>query len=270
VNGIAGKAAVFREHYLAPGTPGLIDYFHLKIGSAEALAAQVERSPGYYDGIRARTIEVQRLEPQVRAGLERLLALYPAATVPDVTFVVGRLTSGGTVGPAGMLIGVDIWSWQEGVSLDGISAGMQQLLRGSSLEMLPFVVLHEHVHTLQQYATESTLLDNALVEGSADFIAGLALPDMPKPYYYRWGLAREAMVWAAFAQEMAGSDTSRWIANQNRATAEWSADLGYFVGARIAEAYYAQADDKQQAITDLLFVKDARAILARSGYDPGR
>ena len=67
---------------------------------------------------------------------------------------------------------------------------------------------------------------------------------------------------------MNGSDISRWIANQNRVGDGWSADLGYFVGARIAEAYYARGADKEQAIRDLLFVKDSADILRRSGYGP--
>lgn len=47
---------------------------------------------------------------------------------------------------------------------------------------------------------------------------------------------------------------------------DWCADLGYFVGARICEAYYEQAADKQQAIRDLMFVSDPQAILEASGY----
>lgn len=264
----AEKAVIFRAHYLAPGTPGLIDFFRLKIQSAEALVARIESMPGYYAAIRAPSLTARELEMPIRDGIARLLALYPEAEVPDVTFVVGRLNSGGTAGPAGMLIGLDIWSAPPDAPLDGLSVGMQELIRNSDLKRLPFVVLHEHVHALQVYAREDTLLEIALAEGTADFLAGLALPDEEKPYYYRWGLANEKQVWAEFEKEMSGKDVSRWIANQNRATSEWSADLGYFVGARIAEAYYARATDKTQAIRDLLIVGDASAVLKASGYGP--
>lgn len=261
-------AAVFRRHYLGAGSPGLIDYHHLKTRSSEALVAQIERARGYYDGIRARTLSAERLEPEIRAGLARLLELVPGAPVPDVTFVVGRLNSGGTAGPSGMLIGLDIWSWEEGVPLDGISEGMKTLLKSGRLEQLPFVVLHEHVHALQSFASEETLLEMALAEGSADFLAGLALPEAEKPYYYRWGLAHEAEVWTRFVAEKDGTSTDDWIANLSRGTDAWSADLGYFVGARICEAYYARAADKAQAIQDILFVDDAQAFLQKSGYAP--
>ena len=47
-------------------------------------------------------------------------------------------------------------------------------------------------------------------------------------------------------------------------------DLGYFVGYRIAAAYYARAADKRQAICAIVSARggDVKAILAASGYDP--
>ena len=266
VRGLSAKARIFRRHYLGEGTAGLIDYYHLKTESSEALVAQLNATPGYYEGIRARTSSAEALAPQIRDGLRSLLELYPDAVVPDVTFVIGRLNSGGTAGPSGMPVGLDIWSWQEGIELDGISPGMQELLRSSSLEDLPFVVIHEHVHSLQVFAKEETLLDQALAEGSADFLASLALPKARKRYYHQWGLDHETEVWRDFQGEMDGVDASRWIANLSTVEPGRSADLGYFVGARICEAYYAQAKDKAQAIRDILFVNDSKAFLKQSGY----
>ena len=60
---------------------------------------------------------------------------------------------------------------------------------------------------------------------------------------------------------------SNWSGNNGLVEDEnWYADLGYFVGARICEAYYEQAEDKRQAIEDLLFISDPAAILEASGY----
>ena len=43
-------------------------------------------------------------------------------------------------------------------------------------------------------------------------------------------------------------------------------DLGYFMGYRIAQAYYLKATDKAQAIRDLITVRDPAALLVQSGY----
>ena len=261
------KAAIFRRYYLAPGTPGLIDYHYLKTGTMEKLVDRLEKSHGYYEGIRARTLSAAKYAPVIRDALRRIVALYPDASVPDVTFVIGRMNSGGTAGPTGMLIGLDVWSWTDGVPMDGIPEGFQKVLQNLNLDDLPFIVVHEHIHALQQYGGEETLLRAALMEGSADFIAGLALPEHEKMHYYRWGLEREKMIWRRFSAEMDGEDVKDWIGNNGSVEGDdWYADLGYFVGARICEAYYAQAADKQQAIRDLLFVTDPKAILSASGY----
>ncbi|HFE45671.1 MAG TPA: hypothetical protein ENJ18_09285, partial [Nannocystis exedens] len=219
---ILAQAAIFRTEYLGRGTAGLIDYHHIKTQSTEELVRTLRHLKAYYDGIRAQTLRAKTFEPQMRAGLKRLKALLPYAPVPDVTFVIGRLNSGGTAGPSGMLIGLDIWSYQEGVPMDGISPGMQKAITQVRLEQLPYVVLHEHIHTIQSFANEDTLLEQSLIEGSADFFATLALPDAPPLPNHRWGKAHEAQVWARFKAEMDGTDSSNWIANQNQVDSdEW-------------------------------------------------
>ena len=45
--------------------------------------------------------------------------------------------------------------------------------------------------------------------------------------------------------------------------------LGYFMGYRIAQAYYERAPDKKTAIRDILRVKNAEDFLERSGYAEG-
>jgi len=45
-------------------------------------------------------------------------------------------------------------------------------------------------------------------------------------------------------------------------------DIGYWVGYRIAGAYYARASDKRAAVRELLELRDAEAILHASGYGP--
>lgn len=265
--GLKRKAAIFREHYLAPGTPGLIDYHWIKIQSMEQLASRIEEIGGYYDGVRERTLGAEKYGEIIREGLRRFVALYPDASVPDVTFVIGRLSSGGTAGPSGMLIGLDVWSWTEGVPLDGVEPGFQKAVQSFNLESLPFIVVHEHIHALQQYSGETNVLRGSIQEGSADFLASLALPEQQKPHYYRWGLEREEMIWRRFQKEMEGENFRNWLGNNsNMHEEDWYADLGYFIGARISEAYYEQAEDKQQAIRDLLFVTDAQAILDKGGY----
>jgi hypothetical protein len=52
------------------------------------------------------------------------------------------------------------------------------------------------------------------------------------------------------------------------ATADRPGDLGYFIGYRIAQAYYNKQTDKAAAVRAIIEVFDADAFLAASGYDP--
>ena len=44
---------------------------------------------------------------------------------------------------------------------------------------------------------------------------------------------------------------------------------GYWVGYRIVKSYYQHAQDKRTALRDIVQVKDAKALLAQSGWYPG-
>ena len=46
------------------------------------------------------------------------------------------------------------------------------------------------------------------------------------------------------------------------------ADIGYFIGYRIAQAYYDKSEDKQAAVREILQVNEFRAFLVESGYEP--
>jgi len=230
------------------------------------LAEKISKVSGYYDGIRLASLTVASYEPQIRNAFFKVKALYPDAYFPDVTFVIGRLNSCVTAGPSGMLIGVEVWSWSAGIPLDGVSPVFQKFVTVYGVYSLPYVLVHEQMHAMQSYPGEYALLKAALEEGSAYFITMLALPDSSPPAHYAWGLKNEAAIWRRFEKQMTGREIGEWIGNHSDATAEWPSDLGYFVGARIRQAYYAQAEDKKPAIRGLVDVTGARKILARSGY----
>jgi uncharacterized protein YjaZ len=54
-----------------------------------------------------------------------------------------------------------------------------------------------------------------------------------------------------FRKEMFGKDYSKWLYN-GFSSKERPADLGYFIGYRICEAFYDQAEDKEEALNTIL------------------
>jgi len=83
---------------------------------------------------------------------------------------------------------------------------------------------------------------------------------------HEYGLKHEAKLWAEFKLVMNGNTLKPWM--YDRKSNGRPSDLGYWIGKRIALAYYEQSSDKSQALKHLLTFDDPNVILATSGYNP--
>jgi hypothetical protein len=261
----AARALTFEREYLVPGSRGLFDFYRMKIRSAARLAETVRQFPGFYRSIREPSLGLDGLEPTVRQVFRRMKALDPAATFPDLYFLVGRISSAGTATDYGLLFGAEQNVGSPATVLDELPESRRKIVFQRA--QLPHVIAHELVHFQQDLATKHTLLDLALIEGGADFIADLLLPGGEVPYYRKWGAEHAGQIWSRFAREMTRDSIADWIGNNaTTASAEWPADLGYYVGYEISKAYYESRADKQQAIQDLILLLRSEDILRLSRY----
>src|SRR3546814_8835751 len=69
-----------------------------------------------------------------------------------------------------------------------------------------------------------------------------------------------------FTADIDKTDLSDWVYN---ASPDTPGDLGYWVGYRIAKAYYRNAPDKRQALREIFGMSDPKAFLEKSGWYPG-
>jgi hypothetical protein len=260
----AHAQAIYQRMYFDKASVGLQDYFQLRIRSVREFVQNQREKPRFYQAIRPSTLQIATMAPQIRAGFVKLKELYPEARFPNVYFVIGRWNSAGTVSGAGMLIGADQLSGTPTTPVEELSTYGRRSL--GTLAQLPYVVAHEHIHTIQKRSNDPSLLHGAINEGMADFLAELTTGHQPNASLLPYGLAHEKQVWADFTKEMAGKDWSNWIANGRQETAEKPADLGYFVGYRICQSYYEEMADKKQAVHDILNISDYPAFLAKSRY----
>ena len=248
--------------------------------AAEELLHALAQYPRYYAGVRPTTLAVDtnsRVTQGIRRGLTRLAALYPEARFPNVYFLVGTLSTGGTTAQSGMLIGTEQSASDPATPLDELPDWARKNFPTHTFESLVGLVVHEAVHTQQKPAPEGqhdTLLRHSLGEGIADFVSELAVgpwaAHTPRQIY---GRAHEHDVWVDFQDEMEIASDSiirMWMYNgmvppdKNHG----AIDIGYWVGYRIAGAYYARAKDKRAAVRELLELRDAEAILRARGYAP--
>ena len=260
----ARRAQLLQELYLDAGSAGLDDYFATKILALDKLLDALDRSPRFYAAARGPTLGLEQAEPRMRVLLRRFRELYPQAVFQDVTLVVGRLSSAGTASAHGLLIGAEYFSRTATTPVDELPFGPRNILRG--VDALPPVVIHELVHFNQRPTKDPRLLAYAIREGSADFVTELVAGMVPSPSLRAYGEAHQAELWAAFRKDMQGKESGAWMANNATATPEHPADLGYYVGYKIAEAFYARAQDKRRALAEMIEVTDFDGFLARSGY----
>lgn len=254
--------------YIDNGTVGLRDFTDLRWKNATTLTQAVWARRPYYASIRATTLVAAQMEPQIRAAFAIADTLIDDAIFPDVYFAIGAMGTGGTTSNHGLLIGVELFSKAPDSPTDVLTPWQKSVIRSN--DVLPAVVAHELVHYQQKYSGSSnqTLLGQSIREGSADFIGKLLSGRTINESVEAYGLAHEAELWAEFQPVMNGTNYSNWLYNGGSITATSTrpADLGYFIGARIAEAYYNKAADKHKAIQDMLRITDFNAFLMASAY----
>ena len=260
----ARRIAIFQTEYLDQGSPGLKDFLRLRIKSAENLVGAIDRMPKYYASIRQSTLQVQRMEKRMRAAFVKFKAIYPAAVFPDVYFLIGVASSGGTTGPSGLLIGAEMYGKTAKSPIDELSPWLRAVL--SKVDNVPAIVAHESCHYNQHYNTAAEqrhLLGKALQEGACDTIGELIAGRNINEHLKVYGRTHDAAIWRDFEADMYKPDISNWIYNASTAK-DRPADLGYYVGYLITQAYYRNAKDKRQAVHDILNIQDARAFFEAS------
>jgi hypothetical protein len=273
--GANGSASAFQTEYLDHASTGLKDFIASRNVTAASLANMVRTYPRYFADIRASTLRLAtdaRVQGRIRDGYRQIKTLFPPSVFPPVTFLIGRFSTGGTTSSSGMLVGVEFYSITPTTPLDELAPFQRDNVR--SLDSLPVIVAHEHTHILQSRAAgifskrTKTLLDQSLLEGSADFIAFLVTGANINARLWSYALPREAALWTEFKSAMRGMDSSQWLYNQGSATADRPGDLGYFIGYRIAEAFYNRTADKAFAVRAIIQISDSDLFLSQSGYSP--
>lgn len=131
------------------------------------------------------------------------------------------------------------------------------------------IVIHELIHIEQNTAASNTLLARSINEGAADFISELVLGYNLNARIHEYGNAHEKELWEKFRKQMDGENVDEWLYNGFDPTRGYPQDLGYYIGYRICRSYYNQAQDKKQAVKDILEIQDFKAFLEKSGYAGG-
>jgi hypothetical protein len=278
------KIAVFQSEYFDKGSVGLQDFLRLRIKSAKDLVETVERLPRFFASIRPETLRIAKMEKQMRNSFRKFKKIYPDAVFPDVYFLIGVTNTGGTTSKNGLLIGAELTGTTAATPRDEfpslykkfvpdvkddmeLQRTVAKLLDTSlkPVENVPVIVAHESCHYNQNYPQLSTVLAKSIQEGACDFIAELIAGEPNNIAQKIYGDRHEAELWREFQADMNTADWNRWMYNGFKSK-DRPGDLGYYMGYKISWSYYKNSQNKQQAVSDILNIKDFPAFFGKSRY----
>ena len=253
-------AEQLQHDYLDPGSEGLHTFAKIRRISGAAIAETLSKRPEIYSDARRCMVVLPNVRRRLEVALHTLGRLYPDAKFPPVTISVGRGRPVGTTSAdTGVLIGLEALC-----ATDTSNPNVE--------DRFVHVIAHEYTHVQQFKALTGdehpTVLESALLEGGAEFIAEITSGGVAGAKAIAWTKGREMEIETVFVPDEDKTDLSKWFYN-GEGTPEWLGDLGYWVGYRIVKSYYQHATDKRRAIRDILEVTVPRAFLAKSGWYPG-
>ncbi len=260
---------VFTDLYFDRASLGLKKFQKLRIGETQKFVAFIRSNRFYYDNIKEETLKVEEQKDAILESFRKLRTLYDSAVFPDVYFMIGRMNSGGTVTRTGLLIGTEMHALNPSVDTARLSSWHKSVLQ--TIERLPAIVAHELIHYQQRYGQplkrKKSLLHRTIREGAADFIGELISGKIINAHLHEYARGKEREIWLDFKREMQGSYYGNWLYNGSNAKNR-PADMGYYIGYKICEAYYSKHSNKKQAIRDILNIKDFEKFLKDSAYAP--
>jgi hypothetical protein len=251
-------AEQIQTDYLDRGSEGLRHLTQVRNVNAENIARALETRPELYTKARTCLAALPRIRSELEDSFDNLLEIYPAAARPPVTILISR---GKPFAIAGKGDGVQ-------VALEGMCSDIADKFIGGTVDdRFVSVIAHEYIHVQQPGDfTEPTVLQRAIGEGVAEFVGELVSGKLANAKMHAAAKGRELEIETRFAADLDKTDLSAWFDNT---TEDDPGQLGYWVGYRIAKAYYRNAPDKRAAIRELIEAPDAHALLEKSGWHPG-
>jgi len=238
---------------------------------AENYTVQLKRYPEFYRTLRRNTLRLINSEDSIRAIVKRFRGMYPGFVEADICIGIGNFKTGGNIeianGKNYVYIGLEFHGLDSSTIIEELSPAIKDYVSRSNFYR---TVIHELVH-IQQYthgqkvkkALKGNLLMNRILnEGIPDFISQLVVKDSNNGNYFIYGLQHERELKQKLKMELKTNGSGNWFGGPDILFIQMPRDLGYFMGSRIANAYYNQYG----RLSDLIEIKDAENFIILSKY----
>jgi hypothetical protein len=258
----AQKAEIIQKMYLDKGSWGIkfmVDEFKHKPSD---WVEYIEKDKAKLMKYRQQLLSILEQKPEIDAKLAYFKQIYPDFKDAKMAILIGVGIFGGNVPVHDVLIGAEV-------------------IVNDRKDWILHYVEHEFTHSQQKLGNYS-LLAACMEEGTCDFVAELVdQKEFTENYpadYIGFGNKNEAAVWDTFKLHINCNIKGKFFnflygTTGVKINGKYMTDLGYFMGYKIAKAYYNNATDKKQALTEIITLDYAdnekvRTFLLKSGYVP--
>lgn len=257
--------ATIQEHYIDKATNYFKVFIKKRRFTAKEYVKKIKKYPKFWKSIRPLTEAIVNRKPEIEKIFEKYRETLPNFKQPNVCFAIGTLRTGGTINKGLILIGSEIAASTPEVDTSEMSGWLKSII-GKTGDIVSMIA-HETVHTQQFNKKKFDLLIGTMSEGIADFITNELIGLYINLEIHEYGEKHECELWKAFDYDLKNhkKEYKRWLYQGNRSK-DKPADLGYFIGYKIAKAYYDKQKDKKNAIMNLLNVKKYKMIFEESEY----
>ena len=256
---------IIQEGYIDQASEYFKRFLRVRKFTAEEYVNKISIYPRFWESIRPLTLGIASRKEELDAVFQKLSSVIPDYKQPDVCFAIGTLRTGGTTSRNLILIGSDISAADSTVVTSELSPWLKSVM-GKTGDIVSMVA-HETIHTQQFNYKKTTLVTGSLKEGIADFITDLVLGLNINQPLHDYAKGKECALWQAFVAdyEKDPNNYKGWLYGGD-SNKERPADLGYFMGYKIVEGWYANQKDKAQAMRTLLNQKKYEQIYKQSSY----
>ncbi|MFN2439612.1 MAG: DUF2268 domain-containing putative Zn-dependent protease, partial [Chitinophagaceae bacterium] len=236
-------------------------------------ALQVKAYPKFYASIKNNSIALCMNENKIRELVKDLNKLYPNFTPANICIGLGNFSTGGTISTSSkdicVYIGLEYHSLDSLAVISELNSNTRGYVSRSNFYR---TVIHELVHVQQHthgkkviksYYGEA-LASAILREGIPEFIAELIYPYGENGDHFSYGLQHEPELKEKLKKELWQKDKIFWIYNSASNTTI-PKDLGYFMGYSIAKQYFLNNNADDDAIKDIIEIKDIKRFIEKSG-----
>ena len=243
-------------YYFEKASAGMKEYINRHGLSPELLKQAIENNPSVYD----RIPEFYQSLSQIKAPMKEAMARFHEL-IPNAMFA-----------PTYLIVGADRGIAQ--ASFHGQLVTISRLM--DDPHKLIKVIIHELTHFQQAmtqgpenyialYAAKDNMLDLCLREGGAEFITYLVVNNITQSRPLQYFEAHAAELNKRFQKDLEKQDPSYWLwASVGKSKDEHL--LGYVIGFKICQSYYNNAASKEDAIKEILAMREAASFMESSSY----